>query len=183
MSTDNPYASPQIFEDDFSAPHEKVEAGELASRSDRLVASTIDGFIMMAIFFSVVFAIGFGAIYTAVFVEAEGVLESQSWSSAIGVQVLLFIISVGIYLVLNGYLLAAHGQTIGKRFKKIKIVCQDGSHASLSRLIGLRLLPFWLVGYIPFGGFVHFIDVLLIFQKNRLCLHDNLASTVVVKAS
>jgi uncharacterized RDD family membrane protein YckC len=39
-----------------------------------------------------------------------------------------------------------------------------------------------LVSLIPAGGFIVLIDALLIFKKDRRCLHDIVAGTRVVKA-
>jgi uncharacterized RDD family membrane protein YckC len=73
------------------------------------------------------------------------------------------------------------GQTIGKRALDIAVVRSDGSPVALSRYIFLRVAPMWLLGLIPLvGRFIGLVDPLLIFGKERRCLHDLIADTIVV---
>jgi uncharacterized RDD family membrane protein YckC len=92
------------------------------------------------------------------------------------------VINIVWYLVINGKLLAANGQSVGKKVMNIKIVRTDGSKADLQRIIGLRLAPIWVVSMIPYVGSVAaIIDCLLIFRSSRKCLHDDIADTIVIK--
>jgi uncharacterized RDD family membrane protein YckC len=87
------------------------------------------------------------------------------------------------FLLLNGYLLATRGQTLGKALLKIRIVRPSGEPAS-----GARLALRYGVGLCnrPHGGHALWIyslvDCLMIFRKSRRCLHDEIADTIVVKA-
>jgi len=88
-----------------------------------------------------------------------------------------------LFLLLNGYLLATQGRTIGKRLIGLRIVRSDGSPASFGRLIGLRYGVFSLLNVLPIlGQIVGIVDALCIFRASRRCLHDKLADTVVIKA-
>lgn len=86
-------------------------------------------------------------------------------------------------------LLVRHGQTIGKKMLGIRMITSDGGIPSLWRVFFLRWLPFLLaaavVEYVGkvrgLGNLVYLLDVLLILQPTRRCLHDLLADTHVVK--
>ena len=70
---------------------------------------------------------------------------------------------------------------ICKRALDIAIVRTDGSRMGLLRYIFIRVLPVGLLGAIPYVGWlVSLIDPLLIFGKDRRCLHDLIADTIVV---
>jgi len=94
-----------------------------------------------------------------------------------------FIVSIVILLVLQGYLLATQGQTIGKKLLGIRIVRSDGSKVDAARVIGLRYALIWALAVIPVVGWVFgLVDALMIFRNSRKCLHDNIADTIVIKA-
>jgi uncharacterized RDD family membrane protein YckC len=99
--------------------------------------------------------------------------------------ILLGLGGIGIFLAFNGYLLAKHGQTIGKRLVRTRIVSiKDDSILPFGRVVGLRYLPLWIIGQVPLlGPLISLIDSLFIFRKDRRCLHDHLAGTRVVTAS
>jgi uncharacterized RDD family membrane protein YckC len=86
-----------------------------------------------------------------------------------------------IFLLLNGYLLATRGQTIGKILLKIRITRPSGEPVSNARLAlrygagfaaGITVITVWIYSL---------LDCLLIFRKSRRCLHDVIADTIVVK--
>ena len=59
----------------------------------------------------------------------------------------------------------------------------DGSRIGLARYIFLRVVPVVLISMIPFiGNLINLVDPLLIFGKERRCLHDLIADTIVVNA-
>lgn len=89
-----------------------------------------------------------------------------------------------IFLLLHGYLLATRGQTIGKMLLGVRIVDYNTDQLlSFGKLIGLRVVPVWMVSLIPFaGGCLVLIDTLFIFGNERRCIHDLIAGTKVVQA-
>lgn len=89
-----------------------------------------------------------------------------------------------VFLVLNGYLLATRGQTIGKVAAQTRIVSmEDRKILPLWKLISLRVLPVSLVSIIPaVGSLATLIDILFIFRGDRRCVHDHIAGTIVIKA-
>ena len=82
------------------------------------------------------------------------------------------------------YLCARSGQSIGKRWMKIRVLREDGTEASLFHILLLRnFIPGLLgalLGLLAPGVFL-FVDALFILRADRRCLHDLIAGTKVVK--
>lgn len=128
---------------------------ELASRTDRLIATLIDGIPFL------VFAL----------------ITRAASSAALSLIVMLAMIG---YLVYQCVLLTKSGQTIGKKYKQIKIVKVDtGENGGFVTNVLLRGFLNGLISVIPLYGL---IDILFIFRDDRRCVHDMIASTRVVKA-
>ena len=101
-------------------------------------------------------------------------------------QAMLNLIGYASFLLLNGYLLATRGQTIGKMALGLRIARTDGSVASPVRLLLLR----YGLGYYAFGlvsivisSLFALADAFFIFGSARRCLHDRIAGTIVVQAN
>ena len=153
----------------FQAPGARLEDDEavaqldIASRGARLGASLLDGVI----------AGGIAGITAAISIPL-----GNRWATLIAMGAVI----LGL-VAWNLVLLHKHGQSLGKRIVGIRIVRNDGSRASLGRIVGLRILPMAALRLLPFiGVFVGLADVLFIFRDSRKCLHDDLASTLVVNA-
>lgn len=87
-----------------------------------------------------------------------------------------------LFLLMHGYLLLRHGQTIGKRLLGLRIVQRNGQPATALRLVGIRYGSGFVATAIPMVGVVYaLIDSLFIFNAQRRCLHDLLAGTIVVR--
>jgi uncharacterized RDD family membrane protein YckC len=100
-----------------------------------------------------------------------------------GRQAIYGLLGCGVWLVLNGPLLARSGQTIGKKAVGTKIVDLAGALPPFGKLVGLRYVLPILIGQIPFlGGLFGLADALFIFGPERRCIHDYLAGTRVVEA-
>ena len=168
--SDNPYAPPAARVGDVTIVDTEQE---LASRLARLGGAIVDSFIS----FVVLLPIGYIAGYFDTALSGVSV--------GLGVQLLMGLASLGVYLGLNAYLVATSGQTIGKRVVGTRVVSVvDGRILSLGRYIGLRMVPISLVGMIPvIGTFLAFIDPLLIFRADRRCAHDLIAGTKVVNVN
>ena len=96
-------------------------------------------------------------------------------------NLIAFLVGQSLFLLLNGVFLANHGQTIGKRIMKVKIVDMEGKQVGFLKLYSLRYLAFSLITQIPVaGGLLALVNVLFIFGKPRRCLHDFLTGTQVV---
>lgn len=92
--------------------------------------------------------------------------------------------SVACYLALwtyQAWLRATRGQTIGKRILGIRIVMvDDGSNPGFWRAVFVRdLVPFVIDRLV--AGLFGIADALFIFGRERRCIHDHMAGTIVVR--
>ncbi len=108
---------------------------------------------------------------------------APSWDSLpLADRVFAVVTGWAVFLGLNGYLLFTRGQTVGKSVLKTRIVGLNGALPPFSRVFLLRYLLPGLFSYLPIVGFIPGIGILLIFGRDRRCLHDYLAGTRVVMA-
>jgi len=174
----NPYAAPvAAVADGF----EMQVPREPARRMRRLGAVLLDGVVV-----GIPYAILFGVMYLA---RHRG-FAGRSIELFVGTMSLATLLLLCV-IVIDLVLLYRHGQTIGKRWLKIRIVRRDGSRCGLLRIIFLRVLPISLVA-LSLGFFLSFLtgvaflprllDALFVFRADRRCIHDHIADTVVVKA-
>ncbi len=99
--------------------------------------------------------------------------STQAWTAA-GLYLLIM-------LVIQGFLLAKSGQSIGKKLTKIKIVdAETETQTSLMRSFTLRSIVF-ILPTIYFFPLFTVIDSLFALGKKRQTLHDKLAKTKVIK--
>lgn len=160
----------------YASLHEAVAraaAGDersLAGRGQRLAAAAVDVTVPLVL-------AGAVAVFTPVnpfAAPAPGMVTVTLAGNAL--------LGFALFLLAHGYLLARHGQTIGKRLMGLRIVHRDGGPATLLQLVGLRYGLSWVVAVIPgIGALFVLIDGLLIFRPSRKCLHDSIAETIVVK--
>jgi len=168
-SKDNPYAPPKAPVRDI-APR-SPDSGTLARRSTRLWAALVDIAIGAAL------VTVFVALFPDIIPEQEESFWAVTWIGALWLlmQYLLF-------LLLNGWLLATRGQTIGKALFQLRMVRPDGSAASFARLAGLRYgTGYVLMLSVGVGVLFTVVDMLFIFSRTRRCLHAHIAGTVVVR--
>lgn len=169
---DNPYQAPA---------HAEVVVDRLgrdlpgeppyASRWARLAAALIDG--LLAISLSLGFTIG---------VLGKQLFSSPPPDFSVGEQVLTNLIGMACFLLLHGVLLHRRGQTIGKWLLGIRITDLQGGHVPFTRILVRRVMPIWAVAWIPYvGPFLCVVDDLFIFNRQRMCIHDLIAGTIVVK--
>jgi len=166
MTEENPYATPEA---DVAVASDTD--GGLASRWARLGGSFIDGIIAMVIIWPLMY-------YLEMFdwsLEQTAPYQDTALGGLIGFSV---------FLVLNGYLLATRGQTIGKVVAMTRIVSiEDRRILPLWKVILMRVLPGWIASVVPLAGpFLNIIDALFIFRPDRRCVHDHIAGTVVIWA-
>ena len=160
----------------YAAPESDVEVSmeadgiELASRWARLGGAIIDGLLVTIPLLIYFFMSGYWDRSIAGEVTAgESYGVGLAW--------------VVMFLGIQGYLLATSGQTVGKRLLSMRIVSvQDNQILPIGKVVGLRYLPFWVIGYIPLiGNILSLINVLAIFGAEKRCVHDYLAGTRVIK--
>ncbi len=149
---------------------------EAATRLSRLGATFVDGVVAVA-----------PLVAVAVFVPSA--IRSGGLGSMPVFFILAGVITLGV-LIAQIVLLVQKGQTIGKRIFGICMITSGGDIPSIWRVFFLRWLPFAVVGAVVqmvfqvrgSGSLIHLVDVLLIFQPTRRCLHDLFADTHVIKA-
>ena len=165
--SENIYAVPEA---DLETPTTETDA--LASRWRRFFAIMADGFLIMLILFPFMF-------FTIGWTEY---LERAS-DPSIQFTVLTILSGLLIFLLLNTKMLITHGQTLGKRALKVKIVDMDGNKPT-----GIQLLKRYgfsmSIQYIPIaGGFLYIAEVMFGLGKSKRCGHDYIAGTKVIKCS
>ncbi|WP_163336309.1 RDD family protein [Desulfopila sp. IMCC35008] len=162
---DNPYAAPTA---ELLADENRTTI--LASRGKRLGAVIIDTIISIALILPLMYFTGGFDIIT-------------SGTTNYGYNALLGVFGIVFFFLIHGRYLALYGQTIGKKMVGIKITDLQGNLPSFKRNILVRYGFTSVIGNIPFiGGLVSIIDVLFIFGKERRCLHDRVAGTMVLEA-
>ena len=113
-----------------------------------------------------------------------GALENaEAWTGGFP-WLRVFLLGVVGYLMVNGVLLWRHGQTLGKRLAKIKIVDHESEQVpALWKLIVLRA-PFFPLMHATLIGFWYLLvlDLLIGLRGDRRCIHDWVSGTKVVAA-
>lgn len=182
----NPFEVPLSIETPAYEP--PADQPVLASRLQRLLGAFVDGILMSLINIAVAAALGFSSVLSPTFTVS---FSGQMLQSFLGTMA---------FVMLHGYLLFKHGQTIGKWLSGTRIVdARTRQLLPFTRVYLIRylwltplvfLLPF-LLPFLPPGlsmllgsivGFINLGDALLIFGKDRRCLHDYLAGSIVISA-
>ena len=177
----NPYAAPTARVSDVAVDEHQLE---LADRGTRLGAVIVDGLLfglasMVMVFGFLGGARGFSAL---------GGRNVGSEPSTVGlITGCIAAIALIALTVINFVWLYQTGQSVAKRWLKIRIVRSDGSRCGLTRVIFLRVLPLAFVAGLlnllpPLGLLLRLADPLLIFRSDYRCIHDHIADTIVVKA-
>ena len=173
--SENPYAAPNTPE--VRKPTvEKVKDLPLATRGSRFIASMIDGTILTIPMLVILIGIGLViGIYNPHYLDSE-----DTFASSLAINLATTILMSALFLMINGHLLSAHGQTIGKAVMKIKIVSNSNELVPVTELFLKRYLILWVLGFLPVLSYVSLVNPLFIFRQNRKCLHDEFANTKVV---
>ncbi len=161
----NPYAAPTThiarpyagaaFEDEFA----------LARPGTRWWARLIDNFLLLGACIP--------AFVVWVALEGDGIL--------IGLP--LAVLPMLVLTVYQWVLIARQGQTLGKKWSGIKIIKTNGAPVTFLDGVILREWVVGAIGALPWiGGLFGLLDVMFIFNNDRRCLHDRIASTRVIIA-
>ena len=159
--------------------------GSPAERGARLLAASIDELLLLAISLPMVF----GAVPKIVAMVSGGtdpeLMDTSQLLSAMigGPGTIVTVVALIAWCVITAWLVAANGQSIGKRMVGIKVVRADGSRASFARIFLLRNVVNALPNLLPYGWLYQLVDPLLIYQNSRQCLHDRIAGTIVVRCA
>jgi uncharacterized RDD family membrane protein YckC len=147
------------------------ESTELARKGARLGAQILDGILSLIIMLPIAYLLGI----------------FEYWSNEQEPPYLLTlisgVISIAIFIAINWKLLTQNAQTFGKFVLNLKIVNIDGSKPSIQQLLFKRFSIYWGLNYVPVvGGLINTVNILLIFRKDRRCLHDHVAGTKVINS-
>ena len=82
--------------------------------------------------------------------------------------------------IVQWVLIASHGQSFGKKIMNIKIV--DDINLKNAGAVRNLVLRTWVNALLMGNAIYVLVDSLLIFQKDRKCLHDYIAKTKVILA-
>ena len=140
---------------------------QLADRGTRLGAAMLDFLISIV-----------SIIPGIILISASDTDQGEGFGWA-----LIIIAFLGLSVV-QMVILVKHGQTIGKRALKIRIVrVSDESTPGFVKVVLLRIWVSSFISGIPYVGVIFWIvDGLFIFRDDRRCLHDLIANTKVIKA-
>lgn len=171
---------------------------ELASLGQRLGAKLIDFALLMVPLWVIL-----TMFFDPAFVEETQKLQNdpaammnamQKRSEIVqatgGMKLPLMSLVFDLTLIVNMVLLTVRGQTIGKLCLGIQVVrIPDGARAGFIKAVLLRSILFAVLifsGTVSLGGVgmaLLLTDGLMIFRKDRRCLHDLVAGTLVTKRS
>ena len=167
----NPYAPPtQTEKFDVHSSYGDDEVQFLAEPGDRFLARLVDGLLALAL-----------TIPWIIFLSAMDwvSLDEFKQTSFAALKLVPGELPIAIY---QWYLVAHTGQTIGKKWMRIRIVKVDGSPVGFGDGVVLRDWVMRGIGFIPcLGGLISLVGILMIFGQERRCLHDHIAGTKVVK--
>jgi uncharacterized RDD family membrane protein YckC len=119
----------------------------------------------------------------------DGILVAAASAPALVLQfvfdriefLLLCAITIPVLLAYQWYLAATIGQSLGKRWLRIKVVKTSGGPLDFASAVVARLWVPALLASVPgIGQLFLLADALFIFRDDRRCLHDFLAGTRVV---
>jgi uncharacterized RDD family membrane protein YckC len=160
----NPFVAPRA---DLEGQAEVVGEIRLAERGTRLVAALLDTLVLLP---------------GLVLLVALVILRPTGSAAVVGPWgFLLWTLAV---VITQAVLLTRRGQTLGKRWMKIRVVRLDGSNPGFAWAVLVRSLVNTIAAGVPYLGWLYWlVDVLFIFRDDRRCIHDLMAGTQVVMAS
>jgi len=167
----NPYAPPTQTEPfGLKSSYGDDEVQFLAEPGDRFLARLVDGLLSLA------FIIPWLIFLSAMDWVSLAEFKRSSFAA-------LKLIPAELPLAIYQWILITNtGQTIGKKWMRIRIVRVDGSPVGFGDGVVLRDWIMRGIGFIPgLGGCIALVGYLMIFGQERRCLHDRIAGTKVVK--
>jgi uncharacterized RDD family membrane protein YckC len=178
MSNDfNPYANPTQYS---VPPSNPVRQNRLADLGKRFLGAILDAGA------SVVMIMPGYILMTVGGVSADPQMGGNGQVNAL-MLIGMALLGLGCLALLGIqlYLLATRSQTIGKYVMKTQIVdINTGSPAGLVNSFLLRSVVNGIISGIPCVGLIYtIVDICFIFREDRRCIHDLLASTIVVDIS
>ena len=172
----DPFAPPAADLEPRLVPNDEI----LASLGSRLRAIIMDGLLLLPF------------IALRFFLQRADILPAAASKPSEALQMWAFMLPMWLY---QWRLIATTGQSIGKRWMKIKIVRSDGGPVDFWSGVGLRVWPLMAVnfalvvatGYVglQLGLLLKLVPslgdpMLIFFGKTRRTLHDRIAGTKVI---
>lgn len=161
----NPYAAPQS---NAQLLWNAAQRFNLANRGDRFLGTVIDWC--------------FFVLCTVPAIVCSAIAENMNSSQLSNVAGVLFVTCVAAYHGIQWYLIARTAQSVGKRALHMRIITLSGGPPGFLNGVVLRN---WILGCscfcYPIGMILLLVDGLMIFGVNKQCLHDMIASTLVIK--
>jgi uncharacterized RDD family membrane protein YckC len=172
----NPFAPPTADVDFGTQAQLAPGEAALADRGTRLGAALLDGLLyVVAMIPAIIAGISAGSVS-----EGGNYWVFKAMTNGVGIITAVAWLGLVIY---QAYLVSTTGQTLGKRWTKIKIVKMDGSPVNFVSGVLLRAWLIAIVQQIPVINIISgLLDPLLIFREDRRCLHDHIAGTKVIVA-
>lgn len=159
--------------EDAGAEPPTIAGLAVASRMTRLGAHILDSIFHLGAIWLAFALFGMDETFRGMF---TGQVEPST-----GLAVQISLIWIGTFALINGYLLARRGQTLGKYMLGIAIVDHEtGRIVPLTKIMGLRVIVPYLANYIPPVGLIAIVNALFIFGDSRRCVHDYLCGTSVI---
>ena len=176
----NPYAPPTPLGDSVRVLDGAGDA-VLAMRGTRLGARLLDGLLAFA---AMVPASAIFVAFTASHVTGRQPSDAARMIAALllrgGVTLVLFQLPLWAY---QWHLLATRGQTLGKRWMRVRVVKLDGAPVDFVSGVVMREWIVGALGFVPYlGALLSLVDDIMIFGEERRCLHDLIAGTKVIVA-
>ena len=169
MSTENPYSTP-VTDPTLAVDPSAYAGTQLATLGQRFLGAFVDGLISI-----VAVAPVMGVLF------AMGAMKAGE-GMGFGVSLVSGLIVFALCMAIQYAPLKQSGQTWGKKAAKTRIVTMQGTQPSIGDLIGKRYAFYQLVGIIPvIGSIVSLVNILMVFKKDRRCLHDMIAGTQVIQ--
>ena len=182
MSEENPYTPPVNQVEDPPIQSAVPSSHNYASLGARFSGKLIDVLIMIPL--GLVIGIGYAFVSPPKDIAVEKTSDLFSMGATgygYGEALLLAVLGMAAYIGIQWTFWASTGQSIGKKAMKTQIVNLDGSQASAKTIALKRYAIMSLIANVPVAGsLVSLIGVLLIFRRDRNCLHDDIAKTRVV---
>jgi len=167
------------------------QTAELAERGTRLLAITIDGFLVCIPLLPMLVVGGYLAVQAQMEAVRAGIHEKAAQPFALDRPEMLVLLvgAVGIgflgflgIAIYQWVLISRTGQSLGKKWTGIRIERVDGARITFGSGVFLRNWLPKLIGSVPYlGAIFHLVDSLYIFREDRRCVHDHIAGTRVVR--
>jgi len=164
-----------------------VEGPALANRWLRLGAAVLDEILAYLCALPGMIMLGPSALMLLfrLGMQGQSALQASDLERLAGMSGALGVLLLGVFFcaVVQIWMLAVGGQTVGKRLLGIRIVrVQDDANPGFAHAVLLRSFVPMLIRAVPAVGLGFWlVDVLCIFREDQRCLHDLIAGTKVVQ--